>query len=63
MNTRARRSVALITALMVIFVGVALGIPLGTWWLRWGDARFLLIVLGIFLVAVGGTFLLYPTCI
>jgi uncharacterized membrane protein YfcA len=43
---------------LVIFVGVALGIPLGTWWLRWGDARFLLIVLGVFLVAVGGIFLL-----
>jgi uncharacterized membrane protein YfcA len=42
---------------LVIFVGVALGIPLGTWWLRWGDARFLLIVLGVFLVAVGGIFL------
>jgi uncharacterized membrane protein YfcA len=40
-----------------IFVGVALGIPLGTWWLRWGDARFLLIVLGVFLVVVGSLFL------
>jgi len=41
----------------VIFVGVALGIPLGTSLLRWGDARFLLIVLGVFLVAVGAVFL------
>jgi len=41
---------------LVIFVGVALGIPLGSWWLRWGDASFLLIVLGVFLVVVGGIF-------
>jgi uncharacterized membrane protein YfcA len=40
-----------------IFVGVALGTPLGTSLLRWGDARFLLIVLGVFLVAVGAVFL------
>jgi uncharacterized membrane protein YfcA len=42
---------------MVIFIGVGIGIPLGTWWLRWGDARFLLVVLGVFLVAVGAVFL------
>ena len=42
---------------MVIFAGVAIGIPLGTWWLRWGDASFLLVVLGVFLVAVGAVFL------
>jgi uncharacterized membrane protein YfcA len=42
---------------LVIFVGVALGTPLGTSLLRWGDARFLLIVLGVFLVAVGAVFL------
>jgi uncharacterized membrane protein YfcA len=42
---------------LVVFVGVALGIPLGTSFLRWGDARFLLIVLGVFLVAVGSVFL------
>ena len=42
---------------MVVFIGVGIGIPLGTWWLRWGDARFLLIVLGVFLVAVGTVFL------
>jgi uncharacterized membrane protein YfcA len=41
----------------VIFIGVAVGIPLGTWWLRRGDASFLLIVLGAFLVAVGSVFL------
>jgi uncharacterized membrane protein YfcA len=38
---------------LVIFVGVALGIPLGTSLLRWGDARFLLIVLGVFLWVAG----------
>jgi uncharacterized membrane protein YfcA len=42
---------------LVIFIGVALGIPLGTWWLRWGDASFLLVLLGGFLVAVGAVFL------
>jgi uncharacterized membrane protein YfcA len=41
----------------VIFIGVAIGTPLGTLLLRWGDARFLLIVLGLFLVAVGAAFL------
>jgi uncharacterized membrane protein YfcA len=44
-------------SVLVIFVGVALGIPLGTWWLRWGDASFLLVVLGVFLVVVGAVFL------
>ena len=42
---------------LVIFIGVAIGIPLGTSWLRWGDASFLLILLGIFLVTVGIIFL------
>jgi len=42
---------------LAIFVGVALGTPIGTSLLRWGDARFLLIVLGVFLVAVGAVFL------
>jgi uncharacterized membrane protein YfcA len=43
---------------LVIFVGVAIGIPIGTWWLRWGETRFLLILLGAFLVVVGGIFLM-----
>jgi uncharacterized membrane protein YfcA len=42
---------------LAIFVGVAIGTPLGTSMLRWGDARFLLIVLGVFLVGVGAAFL------
>jgi uncharacterized membrane protein YfcA len=42
---------------LVIFIGVVIGTPLGTFLLRWGDARFLLIVLGVFLVAVGAVFL------
>jgi uncharacterized membrane protein YfcA len=46
---------------LVIFAGVALGIPLGASWLKWGDARFLLIVLGAFLVAVGAIFLFIRT--
>lgn len=46
---------------LTVFAGVALGIPLGTWWLRWGDARFLLILLGVFLVGVGTVFLVIRT--
>ena len=42
---------------LVIFIGVVIGTPLGTFLLRWGDARFLLIVLGVFLVAVGAVFI------
>ena len=42
---------------LVIFVGVALGVPLGTWWLRLGDASILLTLLGVFLVTVGSVFL------
>jgi uncharacterized membrane protein YfcA len=44
---------------LVIFAGVALGIPLGTWWLRFGNAGFLLVLLGVVLVAVGSAFLLF----
>jgi hypothetical protein len=44
---------------LVIFIGVALGIPLGTWWLRFGDAAFLLVLLGVFLVIVGSVFFLF----
>ncbi len=48
---------------LVIFIGVAIGTPLGTFLLRWGDARFLLIVLGVFLVTVGAVFLfIRDTC-
>ena len=42
---------------LTIFLGVALGIPIGTFLLRWGEARFLLMVLGVFLVVVGTVFL------
>ncbi|MFV2074261.1 MAG: TSUP family transporter [Thermoanaerobaculales bacterium] len=45
---------------LVLFVGVAVGIPLGTWFLHWGDPSFLLVVLGLFLVVVGAVFLLSP---
>jgi uncharacterized membrane protein YfcA len=47
---------------LAIFIGVAVGTPLGTSLLRWGDARFLLIVLGAFLVAVGAAFLFINDC-
>jgi uncharacterized membrane protein YfcA len=42
---------------LVIFVGVAAGVPIGTSLLRWGEARVLLVALGVFLVAVGLVFL------
>jgi len=38
---------------MVLFAGVAIGIPIGAWLLRWSDPRFLLTVLGVFLIVVG----------
>jgi hypothetical protein len=41
----------------VIFIGVAAGIPVGTFLLRWGEARILLVALGMFLVVVGSIFL------
>ena len=45
---------------VVLFAGVAIGIPIGAWLLRWGDPRFLLTALGVFLVAVGAVFLISP---
>lgn len=45
-----------------ICVGIAVGVPLGTWILSWGEPRFLLVVLGGFLIATGFAFLiLRPT--
>jgi uncharacterized membrane protein YfcA len=44
-------------AVLVIFIGVAIGVPAGTWWLKQGDPRFLLTLLGLFLLAVGTVFL------
>ena len=45
---------------LILFAGVAIGIPLGSWILRWGDPVFLLTVLGVFLVTVGAVFILFP---
>ena len=45
----------------ILFTGVAVGIPLGSWLLRFGDPAFLLTVLGVFLVAVGAIFVLSPS--
>jgi uncharacterized membrane protein YfcA len=42
---------------LVIFTGVGLGIPLGTWLLHWANAGFLLTALGMLLVVVGAAFL------
>ena len=46
---------------LILFAGVAVGIPLGSWLLRWGDPSFLLTVLGAFLVTVGAVFVLSPS--
>ncbi|MCG6948649.1 MAG: sulfite exporter TauE/SafE family protein [Acidobacteria bacterium] len=48
-------------AVLVIFIGVAIGVPVGTWWLERGDPRFLLTLLGIFLVVVGSVFIVLRT--
>lgn len=44
----------------VLMIGIALGIPVGAWMLRWGNPSFLLVVLGGVLLAVGGVFLVLP---
>jgi uncharacterized membrane protein YfcA len=46
---------------LILFAGVAIGIPLGSWLLRWGDPAFLLTVLGVFLVTVGSIFVVSPS--
>jgi uncharacterized membrane protein YfcA len=43
-----------------LIVGIAVGIPLGSWFLSRGDPSVLLIVLGGVLVVVGGVFLVAP---
>jgi len=45
---------------LVLFAGIAVGIPVGAWLLRWGKPEFLMTVLGFFLVAVGVVFLVVP---
>lgn len=44
----------------LLFLGVGVGIPFGSWLLRWGDPGFLLTILGVFLVLVGVVFLFTP---
>jgi len=46
--------------IFVIFAGIAVGIPLGTWLLDQGDPTFLLILLGFVLVVVGCVSLTIP---
>lgn len=46
--------------ILVVFAGVAAGIPIGTWLLDRGEPTALLTVLGVVLVVVGGTFLVAP---
>jgi len=46
---------------LLVMVGVAAGIPLGTWLLSAGDPGVLLTLLGAVLAVIGGVFLLTPT--
>ena len=45
----------------ILGVGIGLGIPLGAWILKQGDPRFILVILGWFLMAAGLVFLRLPT--
>ncbi len=45
---------------LLLFAGIGVGIPVGSWLLRWGDPSFLLVLLGGFLVVVGTVFLATP---
>lgn len=42
---------------LLLFIGIGVGIAIGSWLLRWGDPSFLLVLLGGFLVVVGAAFL------
>lgn len=56
---RSRRAISW-RGVILLFSAVAVGIPIGTWLLRWGRPEMLLTGLGIFLVAVGGAFVVLP---
>lgn len=45
---------------LLVFVGIAAGIPIGTWLLSVADLSALLTILGLLLVVVGSAFLLTP---
>jgi uncharacterized membrane protein YfcA len=45
---------------LLISVGIAIGVDLGTRVLHWGEPTFLIVLLGAFLVVAGGAFLLAP---
>ena len=55
----SRRDIAW-RGVLVLFAGIGVGIPVGTWILRWGEPGILLSALGLFLVAVGAVFLISP---
>ena len=44
----------------LIFIGIVVGIPLGTWFLKAGEPTFLLTLLGVVLVVAGSAFLVTP---
>ena len=56
----SRRDIAW-RGVFILFAGIGVGIPVGTWLLRWSEPGVLLTALGIFLVAVGAVFLVSPT--
>jgi uncharacterized membrane protein YfcA len=56
---RSRRAISW-RGVFVLFAAIAVGIPLGTWLLRWGRPEVLLTVLGVFLAVVGAVFLMAP---
>jgi len=47
-------------SVLKIFAGIAAGIPLGTVILKYGEPTFILVLLGVFLIAVGSAFLFVP---
>ena len=59
---RSRREVRW-RGVLLICAGIALGVPLGTAALGLGDARFVLVLLGAFLVVAGLVFLLLPATV
>ena len=56
---RSRRDISW-RGVLLLFAAIAVGIPIGTWLLRWGRPEVLLTGLGGFLVAVGAAFLVAP---
>lgn len=56
---KSRRDIAW-RGVFVLFAGIGIGIPAGSWLLRWGEPHILLTVLAVFLLVVGVVFLISP---